>query len=152
MRLFLIAMAVAAAAPAASSAAPASTFGRRRDRRLGGSSFLAAVVIMAATLGATLSCTATLPRSARTAIHTLARPILGLAHSAALPAPRFALTAPRFALVAPRFALFVAVSVIGRAWSASLDACMAILLARLCMSAGTMALFLDITDTALPPP
>ena len=101
VRLLRIAMAAAAAAPAASRAVPASTIGRRGDRRFGGSSFLAAAAMMSPTLGAILSCTATPPRLTRTPIQALVLPILGLAHSAAAPAPRFALT--------------VAVFVIGRA-------------------------------------
>jgi hypothetical protein len=135
MREFLrIAMAVAAAAPAASSAVPARTFGQRRDCRLGGSSFLAAIAIMAETLGATVSVIETLPRAALTAIHARALLTCGLAHVAAVPARRLA--------------VFVALFVMGAARSASFDACMAIFLARHCMSAaGMMACFLDITDT-----
>ena len=118
--------------------APARTFGKRRDRGFGGSSFRAAMANMAATRGATVSCTATLPRTAPTAIHARTRPTLGLAQVAALSAPCLA--------------VFAALLVIGRAWSASFDACMAIFLARHCMSAAGMApCFLDVTDTEVLP-
>ena len=133
-----MAIAAAAAAPAASMAVPASTFGKRRDRGFGGSSFRAAMASMAETLGATVSCIETLPRAALTAIHARTRPTLGLAQVAALPAPCLAVMA--------------ALLVIGRAWSASFDACMAIFLARHCMSAaGLAASFLDVTDTDVLP-
>ena len=136
--LLRIAMAAAAAAPAASMAVPARTFGKWRDRGLGGSSFRAAMANMAETLGATVSCTETLPRTALTAIHARTLPTLGLAQVAALPAPCLAVIAAFF--------------VIGRAWSASFDACMAIFLARHCMSAaGVAACFLDVTDTDVLP-
>jgi len=115
------AIAVAAAAPAASSAVPAITFGQRRPRGLGGSSLRAVAASMADTLGAMLSCTETLPRAALTAIHARRRPTRGLAQPAAP--------------VAPCLAVFAALLVIGPAWSASFDACIAIFLARHCMSA-----------------
>jgi hypothetical protein len=139
MRAFLrIVMAVAAAAAAASSAVPAITFGQRRDCCLGGSSFLAATASMAETLGATVSCIETLLRAALTAIHARALPTCGLAHVAALPARRLA--------------VLVALFVMGAARSASLDACMAIFLARHCISAaGMMARFPDVTDTDSSP-
>ena len=133
-----MAMAAAAAAPAASMAVPARTFGKRRERGFGGSSFRAAMANIAETLGATVSCTDSLPRTALTAIHARTRPTLGLAQVAALPAPCRAVVA--------------ALLVIGRAWSASFDACMAIFLARHCMSAaGLAACFLDVTDTDVLP-
>jgi hypothetical protein len=89
--------------------------------------------------GATVSCTETLPRAARIAIHARTRPTLGLAQSAAPPAPRLAVPA----------ALFVT----GPAWSASFDACIASFLARHCMSAAGMLadLFLVMTDTDVLP-
>ena len=136
--LLRIAMAAAAAAPAASMAVPARTFGKRRDRGFGGSSFRAAMASISETRGATVSCTATLPRTALTAIHARTLPTLGMAQVAALPAPCLAVLA--------------ALLVIGRAWSASFDACMAIFLARHCMSAaGMAACFLDVTDTDVLP-
>ena len=82
-----IAIAVAAAAPAASNAVPASTFGRPARPPLGRVEPLAALASMAEILGATFFCTATLPRAARTAIQARALPTLGLAQSAAAPAP-----------------------------------------------------------------
>src|ERR1700690_1714502 len=88
-----MAMAAAAAAPAASMAVPARTFGNRRDRGLGGSSFRAAIASMADTRGATVSWTATLPRTAPTAIHARTRPTLGMAQVAAVPAPCLAVMA-----------------------------------------------------------
>ena len=131
---FRIAIAVAAAAQAASIAVPARTFGQRRDCRLGGSSFLAAIASMAEALGATVSCIEMLPRAALTAIHARALPTCGLAHVAAVSARRLAFLA--------------ALLVMGAARSASFDACMAIFLARHCMSAaGVTACFLDVTDT-----
>jgi hypothetical protein len=133
-----MAMAAAAAAPAASRAVPAITFGQRRDRGLGGSSRRAVAASMVESRGATVSWTETLPRAALTAIHARALPTRGLAHVAALPAPRLA--------------VFAALFVIGRAWSASLDACMAIFRARHCMSAaGMTTFFLDVTDTLSSP-
>jgi hypothetical protein len=131
--------AVAAATPAASSAVPASTLGQRRERGLGGSSRLAVAASIAETLGATVSCTATLPRAARTAIHARSRPTLGLAHVAAVSALCRAVSA--------------ALLVIGPAWSASLEACMAIFLARHCMSAAGIVLrFVVVTATDVLPP
>jgi len=136
--LLRMAMAAAAAAPAASSAVPASTLGNRLDRGLGGSSRRAVAASMAESLGATVSCTETLPRAALTAIHARTRPTRGLAQSAAVPARCLAFLA----------ALFV----IGPAWSASFDACMAIFRARHCMSAaGTAVRFPDVTDTLSSP-
>jgi hypothetical protein len=139
MRAFLrIAMPAAAAAPAASSADPARTFGQRRDCGLGGASFLAAIASMAETVGATVSCIEMLPRAALTAIHARALPTCGSAHVAAEPARRLA--------------VLVALFVMGAARSASFDACMAIFLARHCMSAaGMMACFLDVSDTEPSP-
>src|SRR5579859_179664 len=133
-----MAMATAAAAPAPSRAVPASTFGTRRERGLGGSSLRAVAASTAESLGAMISVTETLPRAARTAIHARALPTFGVAQVAAVPALRFAVSA----------ALFV----IGRAWSASFEACMAIFLARHCTSDAGMAIrFLDITDTLSSP-
>jgi hypothetical protein len=139
MRVFLrIAIAVAAAAHPASSAVPTRTLGQRRDFILGGSSFLAAIASMAEPLGPTVSRIEMLPRAALTAIHARALPTCGLAHVAAVPARRLA--------------ILVALFVMGAARSASFDACMAIFLARHCISAGgMMACFLDVTDTGPSP-
>lgn len=129
--LLRIARAVAAAAPAASKAVPASTFGQRRVRDRGGSSVRAVAASMAEIRGATLSCIATLPRAALTAAQARTRPTLGLAQPAA-PTAYFLL--------------------IGPARSASLDACIAIFLARHCISAAGMAdCFLLVTDTLSSP-
>jgi len=93
---------------------------------------------MAATLGATVSCTETLPRAALTAIHARTLPTRGLAQFAAVPARRLAVSA----------ALFVS----GRAWSASFEACIAIFRARHCMSAAGMVVrFPDVTNTLSSP-
>jgi hypothetical protein len=106
---------------------------RRDDRGLGGSSRLAVAASSAETLGASVSCTETLPRAARTAIHARTRPTLGLAQFAALPAPYLAVKA--------------AFLEIGPAWSANFEACMASFLARHCMSAaGIVVCF--VVDTA----
>jgi hypothetical protein len=78
-----IAIAVAAAAPAASNAVPAITLGQRRACGFGGSSRRAVAASMYEILGATFSCTVTLPRAALTAIHARIRPTRGLAHPAA---------------------------------------------------------------------
>ena len=93
-----MAIAAAAAAPAASSAVPANIFGMRRDRGFGGSSRLAVAASMAATLGATVSCTATLLRVALTAIHALTLPTFGPAQLAAVPARRLAVSAAFFVI------------------------------------------------------
>jgi hypothetical protein len=126
-----IAIAKDAAAPAASMALPTSTFGQRRLRCRGGSSVRAVAASMAEILGATLSCTETLPRAALTAIQARTLPTLGLAQTAA-PAAAF--------------------RVIGAAWSASFAACMAIFLARHCIwAAGMAGCFLVVTDTMSSP-
>lgn len=91
--LLRIAMAVAAAAPAASKAVPASTFGQRRACGLGGSSLRAVAASIDEILGATLSCTETLPRAALTAIQARRRPTRGLAQPAAPVAPCLAVMA-----------------------------------------------------------
>ncbi len=129
--LLRIAMAMAAAPPAASNAVPASTLGQRRARGRGGSSLRAVAASMYEILGAKLSWTETLPRAALTAIQARTRPTLGLAQPAA-----------------PTAAFLV----IGPAWSASFDACMAIFLARHCMSAAGIAdCFLLVSDTMSSP-
>jgi hypothetical protein len=126
-----IASAIDAAAQAVSIAVPASTFGQRRVRCGGGSSVRAVAASMAEILGATVSCMDTLPRAALTAIQARSLPTLGLAQTAA-----------------PAAALLV----IGPARSASFAACMAILLARHCMSAAGIAdCFLVVTDTMSSP-
>src|SRR5580658_194486 len=133
-----IAIAVAAAAPAARSAVPASTLGHRRACGLGGSSLRAAAASTEDTRGATLSCTDTLPLAALTAIQARARPTLGFAQLAAPPAPWPAVMA--------------ALLVIGPALLASFDACIAIFLARHCMSAaGTTDCFWVVSDTMSSP-
>ncbi len=98
---FRIAMAVAAAAPAASNAVPASTLGQRRACGFGGSSLRAVAASTDESLGATFSCTETLPRAALTAIQARTRPTRGRAQPAAP--------------VARRLAVIAALLVIGRA-------------------------------------
>ena len=71
-------------------------------------------------------------------------PTLGLAQLVASSAPFLAVIAARFVVMAARL-------VAGAAWSASLAACIAIFLARRCMSAGMAGCFLVVTDTDVLP-